>query len=128
MVCQVAITIVVDTCCPALTDLHWMAAAVVMTNGALEWDKPATHTGMIDRSPCGTGTCAVMAVLHAKGELGIGEEFVHESIVGTTFTGKLVATTTVGKDRIEAVIPTITGSAWITQHCQVVVHPTDPFP
>jgi proline racemase len=99
---------------------------VVMSNGALDWDRPETWTGMIDRSPCGTGTCAVMAVLHARGELGLEEDFHHESIVDTIFTGRLLQQTDVLG--IPAVVPTVTGSAWITQHCQVVVHPTDPFP
>ena len=53
---------------------------------------------MIDRSPCGTGTCAVMASLWARGELGIGEDFIHESIVGTTFTGRLHGETMVGDE------------------------------
>ena len=46
--------------------------AVVMSNGVLDWGRPETWTGMIDRSPCGTGTCAVMAMLHARGELQVG--------------------------------------------------------
>ena len=100
--------------------------AVVMSNGTLDWERPETWTAMIDRSPCGTGTSAVMAMLHARGQLAIGEEFVHESIVGTQFVGKLVGETSVGGKA--AVVPEVSGQAWITQHCQVVVHPTDPFP
>lgn len=99
---------------------------LVMSNGKLRWDAPETWTGMIDRSPCGTGTCAVMAARHALGRQGIGEPFVHQSIVGTRFTGRLVEEVEVAGRR--AVVPEITGSAWITQHCQVVVHPDDPFP
>ena len=103
--------------------------AVVMSNGELDWGKPETWTGMIDRSPCGTGTSAVMAVMHAKGELALGEDFVHESIVGTTFTGRLVAEERVeGRYAADAVVPEIAGRAWITQHCTVVCDPTDPFP
>ena len=67
-----------------------------------------------------------MAMLHARGQLAIGEEFIHESIIGTKFYGRLLEETTVG-DR-PAVVPEIAGTAWITQFCQVVVHPTDPFP
>ena len=59
------------------------------------------------RCGAGTGTCAVMAAMWAKGELQIGEDFVHESIVGTTFTGRLHGETTVGGER--AVVPTIAG-------------------
>jgi proline racemase len=106
--------------------------AVVMSNGALDWERPSTWTGMIDRSPCGTGTCAVMASLWSRGEMKIGDTFLHESIVGTTFIGRLEAETTVaakeGGAEIPAVVPSIEGSAWITQHCDVVVDPTDPFP
>jgi proline racemase len=67
-----------------------------------------------------------MAVLHAKGQLAIGEDFIHESIVGSVFTGRLVEETTVGAQR--AVVPTITGTGWITGIAQYVIDPTDPFP
>eukprot|EP00913_Durusdinium_trenchii_P026542 g24902.t1 len=70
--------------------------AVVMSNGRLSWDNPDSWTGMIDRSPCGTGTCAVMAQLHARGGLELSEEFVHESILGTHFVGELLEEVTIG--------------------------------
>jgi proline racemase len=100
--------------------------AVTVSSGAFDWERPATWTGVLDRSPCGTGTCAAMAVLHAKGQLAIGEDFVHESIVGTIFTGRLVEETMLGAQR--AVVPTLTGSGWITGIAQYVIDPTDPFP
>ena len=62
---------------------------VTVSTGALDWSRPSTWTGVIDRSPCGTGTCAKMAVLHAKGRLAVGEDFRHEGILGTVFTGRL---------------------------------------
>jgi len=99
---------------------------VTVASGQLHWDRPATWTGAFDRSPCGTATCAEMAVLHAKGQLGIGEPFVNESIIGTLFTGALVEQTTVG-DR-PAVVPTIAGQAWITGRAEYLLDPTDPFP
>jgi len=110
-----------------------------MSNGVLDWEKPETWTGMLDRSPCGTGTCAVMAQLHARGELGLNQDFVHESILGTTFTGRLVEETTLtgapagggGGDAgtyVRAVVPLISGRSWVTQHATVVCDPTDPFP
>mmetsp|Transcript_13715 Transcript_13715/g.44795 ORF Transcript_13715/g.44795 Transcript_13715/m.44795 type:complete len:414 (+) Transcript_13715:89-1330(+) len=105
--------------------------AVVMSNGELDWTRPETWTGMIDRSPCGTGTCAVMAVLHARGELAIGQDFVHESILGTTFVGRLLSTVPVGQgtsDEVVGVVPTIRGRAWVTQYATIVLDPTDPFP
>ena len=100
--------------------------AVTVASGALDWERPETWTGAIDRSPCGTGTCAKMAVLHARGELGLDEPFVHESILGTLFTGTLVAETRVGP--YPAVVPTISGQAWITGIAQYLVDPSDPFP
>jgi proline racemase len=99
---------------------------VIVSTGELDWERPATWTGAIDRSPCGTGTCAAMAVLHAKGRLGLDEDFVHEGILGTTFVGRLVEQTRVGG--YDAVVPTISGRAWITGFAQYVVDPDDPFP
>jgi proline racemase len=84
------------------------------------------HPGWLDRSPCGTGTSARMAALHARGLLGLGTPFVHESIIGSRFVGRLESTTTVGDH--QAVIPTITGRAWISGLNQYVLDPTDPFP
>jgi proline racemase len=90
---------------------------VVVSTGSL---------GCLDRSPCGTGTCARMAVLHAKGLLPLNRDFVHEGVLGTTFTGRLIEETTVG--RYPAVVPTLSGQAWITGFSQYVLDPTDPFP
>ena len=81
---------------------------------------------MLDRSPCGTGTCAKMATLHAKGKLALHQDFVHEGILGTKFTGRLVEETRVGP--YSAVVPTLSGQAWITGFAQYVLDPEDPFP
>jgi proline racemase len=81
--------------------------------------------GQVDRSPCGTGTCAKMATLFAKGKLGLEEDFVHESIIGTTFSGRLLRQTVVGN--IPAVIPEIKGRAFITGIQQFLIDPTDPL-
>ncbi|HEX5116213.1 MAG TPA: proline racemase family protein [Pseudonocardiaceae bacterium] len=86
----------------------------------------AIHPGWFDRSPCGTGTSARMAQLFARGELGIGDEFVNESFIGTRFVGRLVEQTTVGD--LTAVVPEITGRAWITGTAQYLLDPDDPFP
>ena len=80
----------------------------------------------LDRSPCGTGTSAEMATLYAKGELGLNEEFVSESIVGSLFYGKLIAQTQIGS--YPAVVPTIRGSAYITGFQQIVLDWRDPWP
>jgi proline racemase len=84
------------------------------------------HPGWLDRSPCGTGTSARMAALHARGELGLGVPWVNESVIGTRFTGRLVAETAVAG--LPAVIPEITGRAWITGMAQYLLDRDDPFP
>jgi proline racemase len=99
---------------------------VVLSNGKLVPSDPSTWTGALDRSPCGTGTCARMAALHARGQLAIGEDFSHHSIIGSEFIGRLTGTTTVGSRK--AVLPTVTGRGWVTGRSQWVLDPTDPFP
>ncbi|WP_203580054.1 proline racemase family protein [Microbacterium hibisci] len=86
----------------------------------------AIHPGWFDRSPCGTGTSARMAQLHARGLLPLDTDFVNESYIGTSFTGRLVEETSV--DGIPAVVPTITGRAWVTGTAQYMLDPSDPFP
>ncbi|SHG79110.1 proline racemase family protein, partial [Asaccharospora irregularis] len=81
--------------------------------------------GQVDRSPCGTGTSAKLATLHAKGELKVGEKFVYESILGTLFKGEIVETTKV--DKFDAVIPKISGSAYITGFNHFVIDEEDPL-
>lgn len=110
---------------PTLPDAA-MKNTVVISTGTPAWDRPNSFTGVLDRSACGTGTCAKMATLYARGKLGLNEPFVHESILGTTFTGRLLRETTVGQ--FPAVIPTITGQAWIYGVSQYLLDPTDPFP
>ena len=84
------------------------------------------HPGWLDRSPCGTGTSAKLAALHARGELGVGEEFVNRSLIGTRFGGRIVEETELGG--LPAIVPEITGRAWITGMGQYVLDPEDPFP
>ena len=86
----------------------------------------AIEPGWLDRSPCGTGTSARMAQRHARGELTLGDDFVNESVIGTRFTGRLVEETTVGG--LPAVVPEITGRAWVTGMGQYLLDPSDPFP
>jgi proline racemase len=81
--------------------------------------------GNFDRSPCGTGTCARMAELHAHGKLALNQRFVHESAIGTRFEGRLLAETTVG--RFPAVVPQIEGAAYITGLNTWVLDPGDPL-
>ncbi|MEV6863127.1 proline racemase family protein [Streptosporangium subroseum] len=86
----------------------------------------AIHPGWFDRSPCGTGTSARMAQLHARGELALNTDFVNESFIGTRFVGRLVEETEVAG--LPAVVPTITGRAWVTGTAQYFLDPRDPFP
>ena len=98
---------------------------VTMASGEFSWDDPSTWTGAHDRCPCGTGTCAKMAVLHAKGELELNQDFRHQGIVGNIYTGRLVGTTNIGEK--QAVIPTITGTSWIYGMSTYVLDHDDPF-
>jgi proline racemase len=82
--------------------------------------------GRLDRSPCGTGTCARLALMHARGEIKVGERFVHESIIGTKFDGEIFETGTIACT--PSVSVAITGRAWITAFHQYVLDPADPFP
>src|SRR5436190_16117944 len=79
----------------------------------------------VDRSPCGTGTAAVMAVVDAMGLLSDTKPFVHESLIGTRFTGRVSARTVVGE--LEAIVPEIEGSAWITGEHTFLVEDDDPL-
>lgn len=82
--------------------------------------------GRFDRSPCGTGTSARMAVLHARGELKEGETFKHRSIIGTEFVCQIRGTAKVGT--YDAVLPRVRGRAWLTGYRQSMLDTTDPFP
>jgi proline racemase len=79
----------------------------------------------VDRSPCGTGTAAVMAVIDAMGLLGEDRPFVHESLIGTRFQGRVASRTMVGEH--QAIVPEIEGSAWITGEHTFIVDDTDPL-
>lgn len=79
----------------------------------------------IDRSPCGTGTSARMAQWFAKGKLKQGDTFIHESIIGSVFKGKVESTTQVG--RYQGLIPSIEGSAWVTGYNKLILDPEDPY-
>lgn len=82
--------------------------------------------GRSDRSPTGTGTCARMAVLHARGQLQVGEGLTHESLIGSRFIGTIRGETEIAGQR--AILPTVEGRAWITGIHQYIVDPTDPWP
>jgi trans-L-3-hydroxyproline dehydratase len=82
--------------------------------------------GKLDRSPTGTAVSARMAVMHAQGQMQVGETFTATSIIGSTFTGRIAGLTTVGET--PAIRPLISGQAWITGTHQHFLDPTDPWP
>ncbi len=82
--------------------------------------------GKIDRSPCGTGTSARLAVMHAKGEIDVGEKFLSVSIIDTEFRGGIVREENVGG--LPGIVPYISGRAWVTGVSQYMLDPEDPFP
>jgi proline racemase len=111
---------------PSIHGVHHVYLAAPGSNAELSRHAMAIHPGWFDRSPCGTGTSARMAQLWARGQLALNEDFINESFIGRHFVGRLVDQTTVGD--IPAVVPTITGRAWITGTAQYMLDPEDPFP
>ena len=104
-----------------------LAAPVVREGDALVGANAVViRPGKIDRSPCGTGCSARLAVLHARGQLAVGQRFVGRSIIGTEFYCHIASTSSVGGKA--AVVPVIAGTAWITGTHQHTLDPTDPFP
>jgi len=111
---------------PEIAGVHHVYLAAPGSDARHSRHAMAIHPGWFDRSPCGTGTSARMAQLHARGQLAVGEDFRNDSFIGTTFTGRLVEETRVG--HLPAVVPTVTGRAWVTGTAQYMLDPRDPFP
>lgn len=104
-----------------------MAAPLTLDDGVPSGlNAVAIRPGKIDRSPCGTGCSARMAVLHARGVLKIGDRFVGRSIIGSRFDCQIVGGARVGGK--PAIVPTIAGRAWITGMHQHMLDPADPWP
>ncbi|MEV0970497.1 proline racemase family protein [Microtetraspora glauca] len=111
---------------PGIRGCHHVQFVAPGSDARLSRHAMAIHPGWFDRSPCGTGTSARMAQLHARGELPLDTDFVNESFIGTRFVGRLVEEATVGD--VAAVVPAITGRAWVTGTAQYFLDPRDPFP
>jgi proline racemase len=94
--------------------------------GAVTRNTCIVAPGRSDRSPTGTGTCARMAVLHARGRMRVGDAMIHESLIGSRFEGRIVAETQVAGRA--AIIPTISGRAWLTGFSTYLIDPADPWP
>lgn len=104
-----------------------VAAPVRRENGVLTGASAVVvRPGKIDRSPTGTGCSARMAVMHARGELAVGEAYIGRSIIGSTFECRIDGQTSVGGK--PAIIPVIAGRAWITGTQQLMLDPADPWP
>lgn len=111
---------------PALDRLtHVLWTGKPRTPGATARNAVFYGDKAIDRSPCGTGTSARMAQLHATGRLKQGEDFVHESIIGTMFKGHVELTTSVGN--LPAIIPSFEGWARVTGLNTIFVDDRDPL-
>jgi len=100
--------------------------AVVVSSGSYDPERPEALTGALDRSACGTGTCAKLAVLHAKGLLAPGQVYRNAGPLGTCFIGRIEGETRVGS--YDAILPSLSGRAWISGVSQHMLDPTDPFP
>ena len=100
-------------------------SAITVSSGAFDPSRPHALTGVLDRSPCGTGTCAKLACLHARGQIATGTDYVNEGPMGTTFTARALRETTVGP--YPAIVPSLSGQAWITGMANYMIDPTDPF-
>ena len=105
---------------------HTMFTGPPDVQGAHAKNTVIIHPGTFDRSPCGTGTSARMAQLFFRGKLALNQDFVHESLIGTLFTGRLVEQLQLTPD-MPAVVPTIEGRAWISGFQNFVLDPEDPF-
>jgi proline racemase len=111
---------------PAISGCHAVYLAAPGSDARHSRHAMAIRPGWFDRSPCGTGTSARMAQLWDRGELPLHTDFVNESLIGTRFVGRLVGLTEVAGR--PAVVPAITGRAWVTGTAQYLLDPDDPFP
>ncbi len=112
---------------PEISVCHHIDFIAPGNEGPLHWrNAMAIYPGWFDRSPCGTGTSARMAQMAARGEFAEGDVLKNDSWINSRFTGKIVGRTKVGT--FEAVIPAITGRAWVMGTAQWRLDPSDPFP
>jgi proline racemase len=104
-----------------------IAGPLVMEEGVKSGaNAVAIRPGKIDRSPCGTGCSARMAVLHAKGVLKTGERYIARSLIGSRFDCRIAGEAMVGDRR--GIVPVLSGRAWITGTHQLMLDPADPWP
>jgi proline racemase len=111
---------------PALGVLSFVVFTASPRAGGHSRNATVVAPGRLDRSATGTATSARLALLAARGEIEGGAEFVNESVISTRFVGRITGRTRVGG--LEAIVPAISGRAWLTGFHQLVVDPADPFP
>jgi proline racemase len=110
---DIAICHHIDFIAPGNNSLHWKNAMAI-------------HPGWFDRSPCGTGTSARLAQMYAKGEFKDHDVLINESWIGSQFEGRIKSHTQVGN--LPAIVPTVTGRAWVMGESTWLLDPSDPFP
>lgn len=110
---------------PTIRDLSHVLWTGLPSKGATAKSAVFYGAKAIDRSPCGTGTSARMAQWYAKGKLKVGDEFIHESIIGSRFTGKVKSETILGDNK--AIVPSIKGWAKIYGQNTITIDESDPF-
>ncbi len=111
---------------PGITQTEIVGPIEQRQDGLHSRNAVVVRPGRLDRSACGTGTSARLAVLHARGEVGIGVPLHHESVLGSVYIGTVAELTQVGHHA--AIVPSISGQAWITDMSLMGIDPTDPFP
>lgn len=111
---------------PGITQIEFTGPLVRDGDALRARNAVVVSPGRVDRSPCGTGTSARLAQLHARQLINPAQQFIHESLIGTTFDSHIESTTSIGP--YSAVIPSVAGQAWITGIYQMGLDPTDPFP
>ena len=100
---------------------------IKLVNGVLNGrNTVAINPGKLDRSPCGTGCSARMAVMHERGEINVGDQFVASSVINSRFYCSILKSTKKGK--FKSIIPSISGRGWITGTHQLMCDPEDPWP
>lgn len=123
---QFAVVHPLNPAIPGITNTEFMGPLRRENDQLIAKNCVVVSPGRCDRSPCGTGSSARLALLHARGQISQGETFIHESITGSRFTCSIDGLTEVG--HYPAVVPAIAGQAWITGLYQMGIDPTDPYP
>jgi proline racemase len=110
---------------PDLREISFVMFCAGGADGRAPRNGNVIHPGRLDRSPCGTGTAARLAAMHARGALGVGERVEMRSVIDSVFEAEVIATTAVGAH--PAITPRLSGRAWIYGFGQLGVEPSDPY-